>query len=404
MKAFKVLSAILLFFLFASAEVYFEEDFDEGWEERWVISQNKAQEGTLGEFGLATGKFSADPNDKGLQTKQDARFYQISAEIKEFSNEGHDLVIQYTVKHDQDIDCGGAYIKLLPEGLDQSDFNGNSEYNIMFGPDVCGATKRTHAILTYKGKNHLIKRDVNAERDTATHLYTFVLRPDQTFEILIDNKQVRSGSIIDEWDVLPPKEIKDPSASKPADWVDEATIDDPEAVKPEGWDDIPAQIVDPDASKPDDWDTELDGEWEPPMMANPEYQGEWKAPRIPNPEYKGAWVHPMIANPDYAEDPNVYAFPSHKYVGIEIWQVKSGTIFDKMLITDDVQLASERAERIMEAIAEEKAAKKADDEAKAAAAKAAAEANNAGAEDGEDNEGEEDGEWAPEESHEHDEL
>jgi hypothetical protein len=34
--------------------------------------------------------------------------------------------------------------------------------------------------------------------------------------------------------INPPKEIDDPTDSKPADWVDEATIDDPDAKKPDG--------------------------------------------------------------------------------------------------------------------------------------------------------------------------
>ena len=81
----------------------------------------------------------------------------------------------------------------------------------------------------------------------------------------------------DQFDFLEPKEIKDPDASKPADWVEQAKIPDPDVVKPEGYDDIPAEIPDPEAKKPDDWDDEMDGEWEPPQIDNPEYKGEWKA-------------------------------------------------------------------------------------------------------------------------------
>ena len=36
--------------------------------------------------------------------------------------------------------------------------------------------------------------------------------------------------------------------------------------------DRPQNIPDPDAKKPDDWDDEIDGEWEPPMIDNPEYK------------------------------------------------------------------------------------------------------------------------------------
>lgn len=50
----------------------------------------------------------------GIQTSEDARFYGISAKFETpFSNEGKNLVIQFTVKHEQNIDCGGGYVKVL---------------------------------------------------------------------------------------------------------------------------------------------------------------------------------------------------------------------------------------------------------------------------------------------------
>jgi calreticulin len=236
----------------------------------------------------------------------------------------------------------------------------------MFGPDICGSTKRVHAIFNYKGKNHLIKKEIRAEGDTKTHLYTLIVKPDQTFQVLVDDKEVRSGSLPADWDFLPPKEIKDPAVSKPADWVDEKEIVDPAAKKPEGWDDIPSQIKDPEAQKPDDWDDELDGEWEAPLIDNPEYKGEWKAPKIPNPAYKGEWVHPLIPNPEYKEDNEIYAYNSNAFVGIEIWQVKSGTIFDNFLVTDDVEVAKEWAEKTKATQEGEKEAEEKDRAAKKA--------------------------------------
>jgi len=322
---------------FSSATVYFQETFNDGWENRWVKSKNKESEGTQGEWGWTAGKHHGDAQQcKGLQTSQDARFYQISAEFPEFSNKGKDLIVQYSVKHEQSIDCGGAYIKILPAGLDQSNFNGDSAYNIMFGPDICGSTTRkTHLIFNYKGKNHLVKRDIKVETDVYTHVYTLVLHPDNTYEVYIDGKEAQKGNLKDDFDMLPPRQIKDPKASKPSDWVDEAKIPDPEDKKPAGWDDIPKDIADPTAKKPDDWDDDLDGEWEAPRIPNPEYKGEWKPRMIDNPAYKGEWVHPMIDNPDFYDDDQLYAYNSNKYVGFEIWQVKAGTIFDDIIVTDD---------------------------------------------------------------------
>ena len=85
----------------------------------------------------------------------------------------------------------------------------------MFGPDICGyATKKVHAILTKNGKNYLIKKEVPCETDQLTHVYTLIIRPDATYSILIDNDEKQSGSIYDDWDILPPKKIKDPEAKK----------------------------------------------------------------------------------------------------------------------------------------------------------------------------------------------
>merc|ERR1712065_102786 len=109
-------------------------------------------------------------------------------------------------------------------------------------------------------------------------------------------------------------------------------IPDPDDKKPEGYDDIPAEIPDPDAKKPDDWDDEEDGEWE--------------SPNIDNPEYKGPWSPKMIDNPAYKEDKDLYLrCKDCTHVGFELWQVKSGTIFDDIIVTDSFKEAKEYAEK-----------------------------------------------------------
>jgi len=338
----------------SSSQVYFQDDFSSAdWQSRWVVSDWKQDSGEAGSWSLTAGKFyTNEAKERGLKTTQDARFYDISASHKEFSNKGKTLVIQFSVKHEQNIDCGGGYVKLVPAGslTDQKEFKGGDQetkYNIMFGPDICGSsTRKVHFILNKKGSNHLIKDDIPAESDEFTHVYTAVLEPDNTFKVYIDGTEKKSGSIPDHWDILPPKKINDPAESKPSDWVDERMIDDPEDKKPEGWDDIPAEISDPDASKPDDWDDDLDGEWEPPKIPNPEYKGVWSAKKIENPKYKGPWVHPQIDNPEYKDEPELYAFDSFKYIGIDVWQVKSGSIFGHFLLTDNWETASSQIDEI----------------------------------------------------------
>merc|ERR1711972_191227 len=102
------------------------------------------------------------------------------------------------------------------------------------------------------------------------------------------------------------------------DWdFPKPTIDDPEDKKPEGYDDIPSQIPDPDATKPDDWDDEDDGEWGPPL----------------------------IDNPDFQEGVQLAAYDS-MYVGYELWIVNNGTIFDNILVTDDLEYAKAQGEKL----------------------------------------------------------
>jgi len=344
-----VVACMLALLAAAVATTHFTEQFDDGaaWSKRWVQSSWKKSSGEAGAFTLTAGKWYGDAKeDQGVQTSTDARFYAYSSKIATpFNNEGKTLVLQFSVKHEQDIDCGGGYIKLLPAGLDQADFTGDSEYFIMFGPDICGtSTKKVHVILTYKGKNHLIKKEISAESDRLTHVYTLILNPDQTYEVRIDGSKKESGSLLEDWDFLPAKTIKDPAVSKPSDWVDEAMMDDPADKKPSDYDDTPKQIPDPDAKKPEDWDDEADGEWEAPKIDNPEFKGEWKPKKIKNPAYKGKWVHPEIANPEFTEDNKIYAFNNIGHVGFDLWQVKAGSIFDNIIVTDSVS----DAEKLME--------------------------------------------------------
>jgi len=75
---------------------------------------------------------------------------------------------------------------------------------------------------------------------------------------------------------------------------------------------------------------------------------------IKNADYKGPWVHPLIPNPDYKDDPTIYAYDSFAAVGIEIWQVKAGTIFDNFLVTDDEAEAKKHGESVIQKMKLEK--------------------------------------------------
>jgi calreticulin len=92
----------------------------------------------------------------GLQTSQDARFYALSNKFAPFTNKGKPLVIQFSVKHEQNIDCGGGYLKIFDCKLDQKDMHGESPYEIMFGPDICGPGTKKVRFHCIQSRSHLL--------------------------------------------------------------------------------------------------------------------------------------------------------------------------------------------------------------------------------------------------------
>jgi len=360
-----------------SGKVYFSETFDANWESRWVKSQWKDSEGTAGKWALAAGKHSLDEKeDSGIQTTEDSKFFGISAAFDSFSNDGKELIVQYQAKYEKDVECGGGYLKIGPKMDDATKFGDPTVYNIMFGPDKCGYTKRTHLIFNYKGKNVLKKADLDykQEGEGTSHLYRMILKPDNTVRVEIDEDKIYEGSIKEDWEVLKPKVIEDPEDKKPSDWVEDSMMDDPEDKKPDEWV-TEKRIVDAAAKKPDDWDDEEDGEWEAPMIDNPEFKGEWSVKRISNPAYVGFWEAKKIDNPEYEDDNSVYKFADFGFIGFDLWQVKGGTIFDNVIVCDDKADADafaakwkalnehEKAEKAKEESSKKEEVKKTEDEA-----------------------------------------
>merc|ERR1712038_927159 len=187
---------------------------------------------------------------------------------------------------------------------------------------------------------------------------------DNTVRVEIDEEKIYDGSLKEDWELLAAKEINDPDDKKPSDWVDDSMMDDPEDSKPDDWTDE-KRIVDEEAKKPDDWDDEEDGEWEAPMKDNPAYKGDWHVKRISNPAYKGVWEAKKIANPEYVDDDAVGQYADFGFLGFDLWQVKGGTIFDNVIVTDDVAEADAFAKKWKTLSEHEKAKKKAEADKKA---------------------------------------
>ena len=194
--------------------------------------------------------------DKGLVATSKAAHHAISSLFDTaFDPEAQDgLVVQYEVKLQNGLECGGAYLKLLTEseeGIQAKELSDKTPYTIMFGPDRCGATNKVHFIFRHKNpltgifeEKHL-KNPPSIKNEKTSVLYTLVVRSDNTYDVKIDGESKRSGSLLTDFDpsVNPEKEIDDPNDTKPSNWVDEAMITDPDASKPADWDEEAVSLI-----------------------------------------------------------------------------------------------------------------------------------------------------------------
>lgn len=333
-------------------------------------------------------------NDKGLVLKTPAAHHAISAKLPTlFDNTNNTLVLQYEVKLQKGLNCGGAYIKLLsaegyPSNEGGDEFNNATPYEVMFGPDKCGMTNKIHFIIrrrdpvTGEVEEKHLRSPPLARAVKTTTLYTLIIEPNNNFQIRVDGDVARTGNLLDEDQFLPPfnppKEIEDPYDIKPEDWDDREEIPDPnetskpedwdesaplripdpDAVKPEDWDENEENfIADPKASVPEDWDEEEDGEWiapqianpkcvdhgcgpwEPPLIPNPNYKGKWRQPYVTNPNYKGEWSPKLISNPDYFEDVTASSLEAIAGLGFELWTLQEDILFDNIYLGHSVEEA-----------------------------------------------------------------
>lgn len=339
---------MFLFLVYGSlSTVYFEDELDDDWEQRWVYSKHRPSkgDGIMGQFQLTAGNYYANAEiQRGLQTVSESGYYQITSKFKKpFNTSGKTFVVQYTVKFEDGYECSGAYIKLLGKNEKPLKFNPTTPYQIMFGPDVC--EKKQHKLYLFITRNETsydVHKYIDVPHDELTHSYTLIIFANKTYEVRIDGEPVLHGENINtDFEIGGPKYIPDPTDLKPEDWDDREEIPDPNDKKPADWDERPT-IPDPDARQPSDWRESIKGKWVRPMIKNPDFLGVWKPKMIPNPNYKGDWIPKQILNPEFIDDPNFAVFEDMGFMGLEVFQAKPGTIFDNFLVTDDLSYAEKK--------------------------------------------------------------
>ena len=147
--------------------------------------------------------------DKALIAEYGGVKYGLSTLFeKAMDNENKDVVIQYEVRYQKGLECGGAYLKVFGEGVLSSpeDLRDSTPYVLMFGPDYCGKTNHVHVIIPHlnpvSGKweeKHLVGGP-SVMVDNRTHLYTLIIRRDASIDILVDQINKFSGNMHHDFD------------------------------------------------------------------------------------------------------------------------------------------------------------------------------------------------------------
>lgn len=303
--------------------------------------------------------------------------------------DGKKLVIQYEVQLQRNMECGGAFMKLLPpmNGTDLHRYgSSNVPFEVIFGPDKCHpytnevhfGLKKTNPFTNKPEVKLLTNAPIsNLDGDETVRLYTLIMDSEsQDFEIRVNGRVVKVGNLLTEGLFKPPfhspKKVPDLKAKKPKNWDEREFIPDPKASKPDYWDEneplmipddtdvkpdswdenMPEYIPEPSHLKPKWWKNNIDGEWvaplvrnpqcfqiagcgpwQPRMVENPDYWGPWNPPMVENPKYRGKWTPPLIDNPEYSEDlkPGNLENP----IGVILFEFWSGS---KDLLIDNLYL------------------------------------------------------------------
>lgn len=379
---------------------HFNDDKD--FRENWIVSENRITGGSSLRFPIHWNLSRAYVNpgfsdDICLAVKENNGEAMIG-HILDYPiklNGSSKLVIQYEIKLQNELQCGGAFIKLFPDTTTR-DFlrnynpedNGETEMQLLFGPDKC--------IPSYDGVRFgLVRKNLISEKselkqlvgnpqsklnsEFRTHLYTLILdSSNQEYEIRIDGVVTIAGNLHDEGRFVPgfntTKTIPDTTEEKPEEWDDRETIPDPSIKKPDDWDEnepyripdphefkpllwdstIPELICKPGRQQPSWWVAENDGEWVAPLIKNPscysdygcgkwkpkmiinkKYKGKWKAPEIGNENYMGIWEPKEISNPEFFEDITPGVFEND--IGAIVFEFLSGS---KDMLIDNIYLGN----------------------------------------------------------------
>lgn len=342
---------------------------------RWIPSRNISYDGKW--TNDLSYPLQGRRHEKGLVINDKAKSHIISQILPApIYHMNEPIVIQYEVRAQLTYHCFKSLLRVHTKTFDPFHQTNKTHGTIEFGPQH--TNKKTRAILNFyttdkDGKEvaHKLEKEIRVPYDEIPHLYTLIIRPDNTFEYMIDAMSFMNGTFTHSFKipVVEPRLIDDPTDSKPADWVDNEFYPDPNARKPDDWDENepemipnprylnppfgweenePEKIPDPKDKAPDDWNEFMFGEYKPKMIRNPKcrvgcgkykppmiknkkYKGKWSPPMLRDPKYKGPWAPRKITNPKFTHEYN-YSLPGITGFSFNIWSAYHDVLVTNLFV------------------------------------------------------------------------
>jgi hypothetical protein len=209
-------------------------------------------------------------------------------------------------------------------------------------------------------------------------LYTLIIRPNNTYSILIDAFPIVDGSLLTDFDppIAPPETLPDPTDKKPADRDARPFLSTPGppseriliintySTKPPDWaEDEPELLPDATAVRPAYWDASVLGAWRPPAVFNRRFRGRFfpalePNPRFvdqspaPNPCFCVPWAPHGVRNTAFS--PAAARLRPLTGAGFELWSANRELAFSRILIArDDNAVAAWNARDFLPRMAEQ---------------------------------------------------
>ncbi|PFH34029.1 hypothetical protein BESB_071810 [Besnoitia besnoiti] len=294
-------------------ETFQDEPLESG---RWVASadpkfqgeEEKPLERSCGSKGGRRAKTNGTETESLGDALQDdvcgvlghlRKFHGISTRLPAPVNDTlkKSFVLQYEILQTRPLTCGGGYLKLLqfPQKQHLREFNHLTDYLVMFGPDVCGRRNQIHFILkiqnplTGEWTEHHLQSPPKLQPSPFSTLLTLWIKPDDSFEILVDGVTVRTGSLLEDME---------PPLQPPETLVVGTAADDDEAAS------------DRRGNK--------------------------------------ATAASSVKNPAYFKLEHAHRLRDVNAIGLELWTVEGGTAFDNLLLADSIEAARKVAKATFE--------------------------------------------------------